>query len=84
MKKRKDPNVYPPGWSEAKTKAVADYYDRQSEDAAVAEDLAAFAQQSTLMVVPTALVNHFAAQIQAFQSRGRLPSKKRTTRRKAG
>lgn len=90
MKKRKDPNLYPPGWDAAKVKAVIAHYDNQTEDEAVAEDEAEFRRRTTLMVVPTELVNDIAAQIDAFQSRRRVVRKKApakrslSIRRKAG
>jgi hypothetical protein len=28
---RKDPNVYPPGWNYERVKAIADFYDSQTE-----------------------------------------------------
>jgi hypothetical protein len=84
MKKRKDPNTYPPCWDAAMAKAVIDHYDNQTEAEAIAEDEAAFRRRTTLVVVPTELVDDFAAQIDAFQSRNLAPAKKKTPRRKAG
>jgi hypothetical protein len=50
-------NRFPNGWSEERVQSVLDHYETQSEDEAVAEDDAAFAQASgTLMEVPSALV----------------------------
>lgn len=83
MKKRNDPNVYPPGWDAAKVKAVIDHYDNQTEDEAIAEDEAAFRRRSTLMVVPTELVDHVAAIIDQFQY-ARHAVRKKPARRKAG
>ena len=48
---------FPPGWDAEKVKAVADYYDHQSEDEAVAEDEAALeAEGQTLVMVPSELM----------------------------
>jgi hypothetical protein len=29
--RKKDPNVYPPGWDYARAKAIADYYDARKD-----------------------------------------------------
>ncbi len=56
-KTRKDPNRYPKGWDARAIKALAEHYDNQSEDAAVAEDEAAYrSTQVTMMAVPVELV----------------------------
>jgi hypothetical protein len=47
---RKDPNVYPPGWDYRRTKAIADYYDKQSDTEIVAEIEAAFNDPHMVMV----------------------------------
>ena len=48
---------FPPGWDARKVKELADYYDRQSDDEAIAEAEAALeAEGETLMMVPTELV----------------------------
>jgi hypothetical protein len=45
---------FPPGWEDAR---VLDHYDNQTEDEALAEDEAAFANPSTtLMPIPHELV----------------------------
>ena len=50
-------NKFPPGWNEERVQKVIDYYENQTEDEAVAEDEAAFQDESvTLMEVPTKLV----------------------------
>ena len=50
-------NKFPPGWDEERVQKVIDYYENQTEDEAVAEDEAAFQDESvTLMEVPTELV----------------------------
>ncbi len=49
--------IFPPEWDEQKVRRVIAYYERQSEDQALAEDEAAFQGQSqTLMEVPSELV----------------------------
>ncbi|MYD64724.1 MAG: hypothetical protein F4X26_01800 [Chloroflexi bacterium] len=50
-------NRFPPGWDEARVRAVIEHYESQTEDEAVAEDEAAFeAEGHTVMVIPTDLV----------------------------
>jgi hypothetical protein len=54
--RRKDPNLYPPGWDYRRTKAIADYYDKQNAQEFVAEFEAAFDDPRTVMVpVPHSL-----------------------------
>jgi hypothetical protein len=56
-KEMKDSN-FPPGWDEKRVRKVIDYYERQSENEAVAEDEAAYEDASfTLMEVPKELVS---------------------------
>jgi hypothetical protein len=48
---------FPPGWDKERVQNVLDHYDKLSEDAALAEDEAAFeAPRHTVMVVPSDLV----------------------------
>lgn len=55
--KRNDPNIYPPGWDEARVREVIDYYDHQSDEEAAAEHEAALSRPGqTLMTVPTGIV----------------------------
>lgn len=50
-------NRFPPGWDEARVRAVIEHYEAQTEDEAVAEDEAAFEDKShTVMVIPNDLV----------------------------
>ncbi|HVT60908.1 MAG TPA: hypothetical protein VHR45_21260 [Thermoanaerobaculia bacterium] len=50
-------NDFPPGWDEQRVRALLAHYENQSEEAAVAEDEAAFEQRSTSMVeVPNELL----------------------------
>ena len=53
---RKDPNKYPRGWTAARVRRVIDYYERQTDEEAVAEDEAASKRNVTLMQVPVKLV----------------------------
>jgi len=55
MKKKEVENKFPPGWDEARVRDVIEYYENQTEEEAVAEDEAAFAD-STMMAVPPPLV----------------------------
>jgi hypothetical protein len=55
--KPKDPNRYPPGWDAGRVKRLIDYYDRQTEEEAIAEADAAYEnRKNTVMLVPTELV----------------------------
>ena len=48
---------FPPGWDEERVRRVLEHYDRQSDEAAVAEDEAAFESTThTTMEVPVDLV----------------------------
>ena len=53
----KKPSEFPPGWDEARVQRVLDHYESQSDEAAVAEDEAAYeATTYTAMEVPVDLV----------------------------
>jgi hypothetical protein len=54
MKKRVE-NRFPPGWDEQRVRDVLEHYENQTEEEAVAEDEAAFAD-STMMAIPPSLV----------------------------
>jgi hypothetical protein len=54
MKKRVE-SRFPPGWDEQRVRDVLEHYETQTEEEAVAEDEAAFAN-STMMAIPPALV----------------------------
>ena len=55
MKRRQ--NKFPKGWTAKSIKALADYYDNQSETEAAAEDNAAYkSTRLTMMAVPIELV----------------------------
>jgi len=50
-------NKFPPGWNVERVQRVLGYYEEQSEEEAVAEDEAAFAEQTqTTMEIPLELV----------------------------
>jgi hypothetical protein len=56
-KTRKKKQKYPPGWDEARVRKLAEHYDNQTEDEAVAEVEAALNDENqTLMMVPAELV----------------------------
>jgi hypothetical protein len=48
---------FPPGWDAKKVKALADYYDNQSDEEAIAEAEAALETEGqTLVMVPSELM----------------------------
>jgi vacuolar-type H+-ATPase subunit F/Vma7 len=48
---------FPPGWDAERVKTLADYYDNQSDDEAIAEAEAALEEEGqTLVMVPTELM----------------------------
>jgi hypothetical protein len=48
---------YPTGWNEARVRKLAEYYDNQTDEEAVAEIEAALNDENqTMMMVPTELV----------------------------
>lgn len=50
-------NKFPTGWDDARVQDVLDHYDSQNEEAALAEDEAAFKNPSqTIIEVPNALI----------------------------
>ena len=54
MKKQ---SKFPPGWDEARVRRVLAHYEEQTEDEAVAEDEAAWENQTqTVMEIPNRLV----------------------------
>jgi hypothetical protein len=57
MKKKKPRNKYPKGWDAKKVRALAKFYETQSDEAAAAEDDAAYSNPDiTMMGVPVDLV----------------------------
>ena len=50
-------NKFPPSWDEERVQSVIAHYEQQTEDEAVAEDEAAFADESSVLIeVPIELV----------------------------
>lgn len=50
-------NKFPPGWDEERVQKVISFYEGQTEEEAVAEDEAAFEDQTqTVMEIPSTLV----------------------------
>ncbi|MGH8548322.1 MAG: hypothetical protein ACRERU_06940 [Methylococcales bacterium] len=50
-------NEFPAGWDEERVRSVLAYYEQQTDEEAVAEDEAAFAEQNkTVMEIPLNLV----------------------------
>ena len=47
MKKQ---NEFPPGWDEERVQSVIAHYEQQTENEAVAEDEAAFADESSMLI----------------------------------
>ena len=70
-------NRFPAGWDEARVRRVLEHYERQSEEAAVAEDEAAFhLRDQTVMVVPKRLVPEITGLIEGWRS-GRRKGQRR-------
>lgn len=66
--KKKAENQFPAGWDEVRVRSVIDHYENQTEDEAVAEDEAAFAN-STMMAVPSELVPEVRELIARFEEK---------------
>jgi hypothetical protein len=50
-------NAFPPGWDEERVRRVLEHYDRQTEAEAVAEDEAAYEDQTHALIdVPVEIV----------------------------
>jgi hypothetical protein len=63
---------YPPGWDEDRVRRVVAHYDRQSEEEAVAEDEAAFENETLAVVqVPKELVPEVRRIIARYEKRKR-------------
>ena len=53
----KNLNDFPPGWDEKRVRDIIEYYESQSEEEALAEDEAAFEDETrTVMLIPDDLV----------------------------
>jgi hypothetical protein len=69
-KGKKDPNIYPRGWTRKQIDDLREHYENQSEDEAAAEIEAAFNDpHETLMAVPTELVPQIDKLVAAHHSR---------------
>jgi hypothetical protein len=68
--RRKDPNVYPPGWDYERTKAIADYYDARKDQDFLADTEPGAAAGLVWMEIPQELV----PQVRKLLSRGRKPA----------
>jgi hypothetical protein len=56
--RREDPGAYPKGWDRKRVQALADYYDHQSDEEAIAEAEASYRSTTvTMMAIPVALVS---------------------------
>jgi len=64
-------NQFPLGWDEARVRDVIEHYENQTEEDAVAEDEAAFAN-STMMAVPPPLVAEVRELIARYEERSEL------------
>jgi hypothetical protein len=61
---RKKKQKYPPGWDEARVRKLAEHYDNQTDDEAVAEiEDALNDENQTLMMVPAELVPEIVKRI---------------------
>jgi hypothetical protein len=57
QRSKKDPSPYPKGWNRKRVQAIADYYDNQTDEEAIAEAEAAYKNRKfTMMAVPVELV----------------------------
>lgn len=71
-------NRFPDGWNEERIRNVLAYYEGQSEDDAVAEDEAAFADVSqTMMEIPNELVPSVRDLIADYMQQHRQPLRAR-------
>ena len=62
---------FPKGWDEARVRRVVKHYEEQTDDEAMAEDEAAFEQESsTMMKVPSRLVPKIRALIAKQATKG--------------
>ena len=63
---------FPPGWDEQRVQSVIAHYETQTEEEAVAEDEAAFEDQTqTVMAIPTELAPKVRELIARHQSLGK-------------
>jgi hypothetical protein len=60
MKKRKDPNRYPPGLNATKVKKIIEYYDKLNEDEIIGEfEQACDRHDSAMVQIPRRLLDRF-------------------------
>jgi hypothetical protein len=72
-------NVFPAGWSDAKTRRLAAHYEQQTPDDAAAEDDQAMDKSKTVIEVPAALVGPIVALLAEYEraiKRGKRRSRK--------
>ena len=68
-------NKFPVGWSEDKVQRVLAHYKTQTEDEAVAEDEAAYADETqTIMEIPNELVPLVRELIAQYQTNHKIPA----------
>ncbi len=61
-------NQFPPGWSEKKVQQLLAYYEKQTEEEAVAEDEAVFADnQETVIQIPWELLPRVREMLAKYQ-----------------
>ena len=61
-------NQFPPGWSEKKVQKLLAYYEKQTEEEAVAEDEAVFADnRETVMQIPWELLPRVREMLAKYQ-----------------
>lgn len=61
---------YPPGWDEDRVRRVIAHYDQQSEEEAVAEDEAAFEDETVVVVgIPKELVPEVRRIVAKFEKK---------------
>lgn len=77
---KKDTNTYPKGLDAKKVRAILEYHDRQSDDAAAAEAEAAWVNSRTSLVrVPSELAAEVRVFVESLLAKGskKVKSKKR-------
>jgi len=75
-------NKYPSGWNEGKVRRVLRHYESQTEEAAIAEDEAAFElKDQTVMVVPRKLVPEITKLIAKRRRPGSVRAKGKGSKR---
>ena len=73
MRQKMKQSQFPPGWDDKQVQKVIAHYEAQTEEEAVAEDEAAFEDQTqTVMEIPTELVPIVRELIAKHQNTGSL------------